>query len=133
MDFIAKEIKRLFQSFKYAFEGLKNVVESERNMQIHLAIACIVLFLGYIFSISKVEWIIIVLCIGIVFCLEIINSAIERTVDLVTEEYKPLAKQAKDFAAAAVFVFAIISVIIGVVIFLMPLLRFLNLLLIVTF
>lgn len=119
-------MKRLLSSFKFAIEGLFHVVKNERNMQIHLTIACIVLFLAYFFSVSKLEWFIIVLCIGMVVCLEIVNSAIERTVDLVTDEQKPLAKQAKDAAAAAVFVFAIISVIIGLIIFIKPLLNFLN-------
>lgn len=123
MGSIAKELKRLMSSFRYAIEGLIHVIKKERNMQIHLTFACIVLFLAYFFSISKLEWIIILICIGIMICLESINTAIERTVDLITDEYKPLAKLAKDAAAAAVFVFAIISAIIGLIIFL-PLIRF---------
>lgn len=126
MGSIAKEIKRMLASFRFAIEGLFHVIKKERNMQIHLTIACIVLFLAYYFSISKFEWFIILLCIGIVFSLEAINTAIERTVDLCTEEFKPLAKQAKDAAAGAVFVFAVISVIIGLIIFLRPLLIYLN-------
>lgn len=89
-------------------------------------VACIVVFLAYFFTVSKIEWILLLLCIGVVISLEAINTAIERAVDLCTEEIKPLAKQAKDTAAAAVFVFAIISVIIGLIIFTEPLLTFLN-------
>lgn len=126
MDSIARELKRLSASFKFAMEGLLHVLKKERNMQIHLTIACIVLFLAYFFSVTKLEWIILLLCIGIVISLEALNTAIERTVDLCTKEFQPLAKQAKDAAAGAVFVFAIISVIIGVIIFIKPLLIYLN-------
>ncbi|HHY72974.1 MAG TPA: diacylglycerol kinase family protein [Bacillus bacterium] len=126
MASIVKEMKRLLASFSYATQGLLHVIKKERNMQIHLTIACIVLFFAYFFSVSKLEWIVILLCIGIMLSLESLNTAIERTVDLCTEEIKPLAKQAKDVAAGAVFVFAIISVIIGLIIFLKPLLIFLN-------
>ncbi len=128
MGSIGKERKRLTSSFKYAIEGLLHVIKKERNMQIHLSVASIVVFLAYFFSVSKIEWVLLLLCIGIVISLESINTAIERTVDLCTKEMKPLAKQAKDVAAAAVFVFAIISVIIGLIIFTIPLLTFLNLL-----
>ncbi|NSL50292.1 diacylglycerol kinase family protein [Calidifontibacillus erzurumensis] len=126
MDFIAKELKRLFRSFGFAIQGFIHAVKKERNMQIHLTAACLVLFFAYFFSISRMEWIIILLCIGSVISLECINTAIERTIDLCTDEIKPLAKQAKDTAAAAVFVFAIISAIIGVIIFFERVLTFLN-------
>ncbi len=126
MGSIDKERKRLTASFKYATQGFLHVIKKERNMQIHLIVACIVIFLAYFFSVSKTEWILLLFCIGVVISLESINTAIERTVDLCTEEIKPLAKQAKDTAAAAVFVFAIISVIIGLIIFTKPLLIFLN-------
>ncbi|EKN64246.1 undecaprenol kinase [Schinkia azotoformans MEV2011] len=128
MGSIGKERKRLAASFKYATQGLLHVIKKERNMQIHLSVACIVVFLAYFFSVSKIEWILLLLCIGIVISLESVNTAIERTVDLCTKDMKPLAKQAKDTAAAAVFVFAIISVIIGLIIFTIPFLKFLNLL-----
>jgi len=126
MASIVKEIKRLLASFSFATQGLLHVISKERNMQIHLTIACIVLFLAYFLSISKIELIILLLCIGIVISLESINTAIERTVDLCTDEIKPLAKQAKDIAAGAVFVFAIFSVIIGIIIFIGPILAFIQ-------
>lgn len=121
-----KELKRLMASFKYATEGFLHVIKTERNMRIHITVACIVLFLAYFLSVSKIEWIVLLLCIGVVISLESINTAIERAIDLCTVEIKPLAKQAKDTAAAAVFVFAIISVIIGLIIFTIPVLTYLN-------
>lgn len=120
------ELKRLMASFKYATEGFLHVIKTERNMRIHITVACIVLFLAYFLSVSKIEWIVLLLCIGVVISLESINTAIERAIDLCTVEIKPLAKQAKDTAAAAVFVFAIISVIIGLIIFTIPVLTYLN-------
>ncbi|WP_102345557.1 diacylglycerol kinase family protein [Bacillus sp. Marseille-P3661] len=126
MGSVDRSKRKLLYSFKYAIEGLIYVIKNERNMQIHLTIACIVLFFGFIMSISKMEWLIILLLIGIVLSLETMNTAIERTVDLITDEYKPLAKLAKDVAAAAVFVFAIISVIIGIIIFLEPIQKIMN-------
>lgn len=107
----------LIRSFSFAIYGIRTAITQERNMRIHLSISLIVVIFGLIFSISAVEWIFILLTIGGMISLEIINTAIERLVDLVTPDFHPLAKQAKDLAAGAVFSFAIISVIIGMIIF----------------
>ena len=72
---------------------------------------------GFIFKINKYEWAILVLTIGLVISCELVNTAIEAVVDLVTEEYHPLAKVAKDTAAAAVLIFAFVAVIVGLIIF----------------
>ncbi|MBB6445988.1 undecaprenol kinase [Bacillus benzoevorans] len=87
-------------------------------MRIHCTAAGLVILFGLYFQLSASEWIFILLAIGGMFSLELVNTAIERTVDLVTEEFHPLAKQAKDIAAGAVLVYAILSVIIGCIIFL---------------
>ncbi|GAM15214.1 diacylglycerol kinase [Mesobacillus selenatarsenatis SF-1] len=108
----------LASSFKFGFEGIAAAAAKERNVQIHLAISVIVILSGFIFSINKYEWIAIILSIGGMVSMEMINTAIERTVDMYTKEYHPLAKQAKDIAAGAVLVFAIASVMIGIIIFL---------------
>jgi len=113
-----RELKRLLKSFSYAWAGIVDVFKNENNMKIHCTIAIIALLAGLSFNISKIEWLILLITIGIVFCLEIINTAIERLVDLASPQYHPLAKAAKDMAAGAVFVFAIFSVIIGAIIFL---------------
>ncbi|MCA1031792.1 diacylglycerol kinase family protein [Bacillus timonensis] len=111
------EWSRLLNSFSYAWNGIKYSVIKERNLQIHLCLTLLVLLLGFIFSISVYEWIILILLIGGMLSLELMNTAIERVVDLVTLEEHRLAKIAKDTSAGAVFVFAIISVIIGLIIF----------------
>jgi diacylglycerol kinase (ATP) len=83
-----------------------------------LGIAAIVTIFGIIFKVSLVEWAILFLTMGLVIACELINTAIEATVDLVTEDYHPLAKVAKDTSAAAVFIFAIVAVLVGMIIFL---------------
>ena len=114
------EFRRLKRSFSYAFQGIKYVMKHERNMQIHVIIAVLVLSLAIILSIPKGEMVLLLIVIGIVFSLETMNTAIERLVDLVTEDYHPLAKLAKDLSAAAVTIFVMIAVIIGIVIFSQP-------------
>lgn len=108
----------LASSFKFGFEGIAAAAAKERNVQIHLIISVIVILFGFVFSINKYEWIAIILAIGGMVSMEMMNTAIERTVDMYTKEYHPLAKQAKDIAAGAVLVFAIASVMIGLIIFL---------------
>jgi undecaprenol kinase len=108
---------KLFRSFAYAFAGIWAGLKQERNLQIHFGISMAVILLGFFLHISAVEWLFIFLSIGGMLAAELMNSAIERVVDLVTSEYHPLAKQAKDMAAGAVLLFAITSVVIGLVIF----------------
>ncbi|MED3563749.1 diacylglycerol kinase family protein [Bacillus xiapuensis] len=108
----------LIRSFAYAIEGIRTAIKTERNMRIHLFISFLVISSSFFFSITKLEWLFVLLVIGGMFALELMNSAIERVVDLVTKEFHPLAKQAKDLAAGAVFIYAIVSVIIGLFIFL---------------
>lgn len=110
--------KRFVASVLYALNGIRLAVCYERNMRIHLAATIVVIVAAMVFRITKMEWLVLLLTIGAVISLEIVNSAIERTVDLVTDEYRPLAKEAKDLAAGAVLVFAIVAVIIGISIFL---------------
>lgn len=119
MDSLDKPKRRTFwHTFAYAIEGIVTALKQERNMRFHAISAVIVIAFGFCFSITKIEWLFILVSIGGMFSLELLNTAIERVVDLVTNEYKPLAKQAKDIAAGAVFIFAIITLVIGIVIFL---------------
>ena len=108
----------LSESFGYAFEGIWTGIRKERNMKIHcLAIICVTLA-GTLLHITATEWCICLLLFALVAALELVNTAVEAVVDLVTEEKKPLAKIAKDTAAGAVLFAAIVSVIIGCIIFL---------------
>ena len=109
--------KNLIDSFKHAFVGIGVAINSERNLQIHIAIMFLVIIFGIILKISVVEWFVCLLLFGGVISLEMINTAIETTVDLITMERNPKAKLAKDASAGAVLVMAIVSVIIGLIIF----------------
>jgi undecaprenol kinase len=117
---------RLWRSFAFAITGIKSALWTERNMRIHFVVSVLVILFAVYFSISKLEWLFILVAIGGIFSLELINTAIERVVDLITAEYHPLAKQAKDVAAGAVFIYAIMAVIIGILIFLPHVLNLLN-------
>ena len=113
-----KGIKKFLLSFTYPIKGLRYAYRNEQNLSVDVGVALLVTIAGFIFKLNLVEWAILALTIGLVISCELINTAIEAVVDLVTEDYHPLAKVAKDTAAAAVFVFAIIAVIVGLIIFL---------------
>ncbi|MDR7078049.1 undecaprenol kinase [Neobacillus niacini] len=116
---------RLWKSFSYALTGIKTALWLERNMRIHLIASIFVIGCSLYFSISKFEWLFVIVAIGGIFSLELINTAIERVVDMITDKYHPLAKQAKDLAAGAVFIYAVTAVVIGIFIFLPHVLRWL--------
>ena len=109
--------KRLINSFKYAFEGLKYAFIYEQNLTVHILATILVIILGFLFKISIFEWLVIFLIIGLVIATELINTSIEATIDLVTDEINPLAKIAKDTAAAAVLIFGLTALIVGALIF----------------
>src|SRR3990172_3572458 len=112
---------RIF-SFKYAFSGLRYVIISQRNAWIHAAITLLVVILAVLLKLNLQDWGILLLAIGLVWTAEIFNTALEALVDLASPNTHPLAKIAKDTSAAAVLFSAIISVLIGLVILLPPLL-----------
>lgn len=109
--------KRLKHSFKYAFKGVGHAFKYEQNFFIHILMAVLAIILGVVLKISKIEWLVLIIIIGLVLAFELINTALESLVDLVTKEYNELAKVTKDTAASAVLVLAIMSVIIGIIIF----------------
>lgn len=110
-------MKKFLKSFRYAFEGIFTGIKEEQNMKIHIAIMILVIIFGILLKISKVEWIICIALFGLVISMELINTAIENAVDLITKEKNKQAKIAKDVAAGAVLVSAIASAIIGLIIF----------------
>ncbi|MBP1930533.1 diacylglycerol kinase [Ammoniphilus resinae] len=119
-------MNRLIRSFGHAIEGIVYTVKTQRNMQIHIGAALLVLFMGWLLQISWSDVLLVFFSIFLVFILEMVNTAIEATVDLVTGEFHPLAKTAKDVAAGAVLLAAILAVIVGFYVFLEPLLVLLN-------
>ncbi|MFZ5633568.1 MAG: diacylglycerol kinase family protein [Bacillota bacterium] len=109
--------KSLFESFVFAGRGLRWVLAGQRNMKIHLAVTSAVFIAAAWFKITLLELALLIFAVALVLAAEMLNSAIEKTVDLVTGEYHPLAGQAKDAAAGAVLLAAFFSVIIGVLVF----------------
>lgn len=113
-------------SFRHAFDGIIKTIKEERNIKIHLFMTCMVILSGIIFQISRFEWIICLVLFGQVLSLELVNTALESVVDLVTDEWKPLAKAAKDAAAGAVLISAVMAAIAGLLIFIPQLLDMLR-------
>lgn len=109
---------RVIKSFANAFRGLKDCLSHEKNFQIQYVVALFVIGAGIFFSLSTTEWMIILICFAVVLSFEIINSAIEKLCDLVCPEFNLTIKKVKDMAASAVLLSAIITFIIGCIIFL---------------
>lgn len=110
--------KKLINSFKFAFKGIGSSLKSERNMKIHFTMMFLVIIAGMLFNISMWEWITCFILFGLVISLEIVNTAIEIVVDIVSPKYDVSAGRAKDIAAGAVLVNAIVAAIVGLLIFL---------------
>jgi len=111
-------IKKRMQSFKYAFNGLRILLNGEHNSWIHIFVTICVLAAGFAFKISTGEWIAVIFCIGMVFALELVNTAIENMADFVSKEHHESIKKIKDLAAGAVLVGAVAAAVIGLIIFL---------------
>ncbi len=120
MNFLRKRIL----SFYYAFQGGYAFFKAQPNMCIHVLAATIVVLCGVWFKITSIEWMLISLCISLVLAVEMINSAIEVLVDLVSPNWSVKAKYIKDVSAAAVLVVAIGSAVTGGLIFLPYFLKF---------
>jgi diacylglycerol kinase len=109
-------INSIRNSFKFALDGIGFALKTQRNLHIHLTIASFVILSSILLHCNLIEISIILLTIEVVISLELINTAIEATIDLVSPHSQPLAKIAKDLGAAAVLIAASCSIIIGVLI-----------------
>lgn len=108
---------RFVRSFGYSIEGLKYAYKYEQSMLIHVIATICVIGANICFGITGTEWLITMIAIGMVLAAELINTAIEAVVDLVTLEINPLAKIAKDCGSAATFVLAMMAAAIGCVVY----------------
>jgi diacylglycerol kinase (ATP) len=109
--------KSLLESFNFAFEGIIHVMRAERNLRIHFAIALGVIIAAVAFDVTRMELVALLLAIAFVLIAEMLNSALEAVVDLVTPSVEPLAKIAKDVAAGAVLIATVTAVAIGYLVF----------------
>lgn len=112
-----KGLKKIYYSTKYSIDGLVYAYRNERSLWLHAGLSLIAICLGIIFQITLFQWSMILISLGVVLSIELLNTAIEAVVDLVTIEINPLAKIAKDCGSAATFVASVISVIIAGFIF----------------
>ena len=117
---MAKEVRRpskgqqgVGRSFEHAYRGMISAVRTQRNMRFHVVAAVVVLVASLLVGVSKLELAILVLTILVVFVTEMFNTAMEFVVDMVTSEYHPLAKLAKDISAGAVLVSSVGAVLVG--------------------
>ncbi len=105
------------QSFNFAFEGIIHVLRTQRNMRVHFAIAVGVLIAALVLGVDRFELIALLLAITFVLIAEMINSALEASIDVATTAFDPLAKLAKDIAAGAVLIATVNAVAIGYLVF----------------
>lgn len=107
----------LLQSFRDAFRGLFFVLKNERNARIHLAVSVLVAAGGFVLQISTVEWMVLILTIAMVWITEVYNTTLERLIDLIHPEWGQEAGICKDISAAGVILSALVSIIVGLLIF----------------
>lgn len=111
--------------FRHAFAGISAIIKSERNFKIHVGCAMVAILLGVVTELSRLEWIVVIFAIAIVMQAEILNTAIEKTIDYIKPEYHPAAKLIKDLSAGAVLVASLGAFISGIILFIPKLLEML--------
>ncbi len=111
-------IKRFINSFKYSIEGLIYAYRNEQSLFIHVCMTILAIALGLLLGLERYEWLFLFIIIGIILAAELMNTAIEATIDLVCKTFNINAKIAKDTAAASVFILSIVAIIGGIYIFL---------------
>ncbi len=108
---------KFLKAFGFAWNGLKTAFSEEFNLKFHVGAALAAIVAGFYFNVTEGEWLAIILVTAMVIVTELINTAIERLVDLVAPERNPLAGKVKDIVAAAVLISAVAAIIVAVIIF----------------
>jgi diacylglycerol kinase len=119
-------LKKRIYSFRYAFEGIYDLFAHHPNAQVHLFASITVLTAAFIFPLSKIEWCLVIICVGIVVAAEAFNTAIEYLVDWISPDIHPAAKKIKDMGAAGVLLTSFSAVGVGLFIFLPKIIAFLG-------
>lgn len=112
-----REHPTFIRSFGYAIEGFRTAVATERNIKVQLLVGVLAVVAGVVLRIDALSWVLVLLCIGLVLFAELVNTSIEAIVDLATQDLHPLAKRAKDIAAASVFTLSITAAVVGTIVF----------------
>lgn len=110
-------VRKRMKSFRYAFNGIKQLVRYEPNAWIHCFATLVVVAAGLFFGLSRMEWVAVAIVIGGVLAAEAVNSSIEALADFVAPDYQEAIKRTKDLAAGAVLLLAMAAAIVGVFIF----------------
>ena len=106
-------LKKYIDSIRYANQGLRYFFKHDTHAKIHLLASICIITVGFILHFSWVSWVLVILCIGLVFAAEMFNSAIEKLCDKVEPDQHPQIKIIKDLAAAAVWTTSLMSAVIG--------------------
>lgn len=112
-----REHPTFIRSFGYAIEGFRTAVATERNIKVQLFVGVLAVVAGVVLRIDALSWVLVLFCIGLVLFAELVNTSIEAIVDLATQDLHPLAKRAKDIAAASVFTLSITAAVVGIIVF----------------
>jgi len=120
------KLKRLYRSFTYSYRGLKKVFREEQNVRMQMIFGLATILLALVFKIRPIEWCIIILSMGFVLLAETVNSAMERATDMLKPRISEYVKVIKDIMAAAVMISAITAVMVGLIIFIPYILKFLR-------
>ncbi|RYG19527.1 MAG: diacylglycerol kinase family protein [Chitinophagaceae bacterium] len=110
-------MQKFFRGFKFAANGLIYAVKTQLNVRVQLFVVVLIVAAGFLFKISSLEWLAVVICIGVVLLAELMNTAIETLVDLVSPEFNPKAGLVKDIAAGAVLIVALMAFAVALIIF----------------
>jgi diacylglycerol kinase len=121
-----KYLKSRLRSIHFALEGIRYVFKTQQNARIHAGFTLAVLILGFVFNLSRIEWIALMLTIGLVWSAELLNTAFEVMMDAISPEQNQAVKIAKDVSAGGVIIAAIISILVGLLIFGPPLWGWIN-------
>ena len=111
------KVRAIIESFNYAVSGIITAIKTEKSMRVHYSIAVLVLLSSLFFDFNRTEFLLLLFAVSLVVISEMINTAIERTIDLVTKDFHPLARLVKDVAAGAVLIATINSLIVGYLLF----------------
>lgn len=111
------KINRLIKSFTYAWRGLFKVLKEEQNLKIQTFAGLVAIFFAAYFKITRLEWLSLILVIGLVLVMETVNSAVERVTDVLKPRINNYVKEIKDIMAAAVMLASLVAFIVGLLIF----------------
>lgn len=111
------KVRTIIDNFNYAVSGIIAAIKTEKSMKIHYIIALLVLLSSLFFDFNRTEFLLLLFAVSLVVISEMINTAIERTIDMITKDYHPLARLAKDIAAGAVLIATLNSLIVGYLLF----------------